>query len=85
MERNLAILEGNFDWVPGKKHIFSSRAHKVNFHSTSKVNTRLISSFGPKLNIKFTVLKCRNYRNQYVLKCNGCLDEICPILDDFQC
>ena len=22
MEGNLAILEGNFDWVPGKKHIF---------------------------------------------------------------
>ena len=25
MEGNLAILEGNFDWVPGKKGIFSSR------------------------------------------------------------
>ena len=25
MEGDLPILEGNFDWVPGKKGIFSSR------------------------------------------------------------
>ena len=28
MEGNLAILEGNFDWVSGKKGIFSSRGHE---------------------------------------------------------
>ena len=38
MEGNLAILEGNFHWVPGKKHIFSSRVYSV--HAVKKEGSR---------------------------------------------
>ena len=43
MEGNLTILEGKFDWVPGKKRIFSSREYVSQTKYSSFLDTLYVS------------------------------------------
>ena len=67
-------------WFCFKCDFFVS--YKVNFHSRSNENTGF-PDLAP--NLTTNSQKFSKFSNQYELKCNCCLDGICPISDDFWC